>query len=367
MTFVLVESNTTGSGREFCVAAARLGLRPVVLAADPARYPYLRADGVDHRVVDTLDEAAVHDACVELAAVGVTSSSEYYIATAATVAARLGRPAADAAAVARCRHKDRQRALLAAAGVPVPRARPVTSVAEAVEAARDLGPPVVVKPSTGSGSVGVRLCAGVGEVAEAAGALLAAGVNERGLPVPALALVEEYVPGQEFSVETFDKQVIGITRKYLGPPPHFVEVGHDFPARVAERDDLAATTCAALAALGLGWGAAHTELRLGPSGPVVIEVNPRLAGGMIPALVREATGVDLVEGCVRLAAGLPVSLDPTMADAAAIRFVVATGDRLPPPSSFRDRIGHVIATAPTTEEAAARADAALLTVSTGQS
>ena len=40
----LVESNTTGSGRLFCSCARRLGLRPVLIARDPDRYPYVRAD-----------------------------------------------------------------------------------------------------------------------------------------------------------------------------------------------------------------------------------------------------------------------------------------------------------------------------------
>ena len=52
---VLVESNTTGSGRLFCAAARRLGLRPVVLARDPGRYPYLIEDRVESRVEELVD------------------------------------------------------------------------------------------------------------------------------------------------------------------------------------------------------------------------------------------------------------------------------------------------------------------------
>ncbi|UXX92169.1 ATP-grasp domain-containing protein [Streptomyces sp. AD2-2] len=42
------------------------------------------------------------------------------------------------------------------------------------------------------------------------------------------------------------------------------------------------TAEAAVRALGIVLGPAHVELRLGPEGPVLIEVNPRLAGGWIP-------------------------------------------------------------------------------------
>ncbi|MEU6614033.1 ATP-grasp domain-containing protein [Streptomyces parvus] len=388
--FALVESNTTGSGRRFCQAARDRGLRPVVLAARAERYPYLAADRVDHRVLDTGDPEAVLAACRELAAdgglAGVTSSSEYFIATAARTARQLGLVAPDPAALARCRDKARQRDALASAGVPVPAYRAVTTLAEAASAAREIGCPVVVKPTTGSGSVGVRLCAGPAEVTAAAGPLLDAPVDERGRATPAVALVEEYVEGPEFSVETFDDTVVGVVAKHLGRPPHFVETGHDFPAPDAP-PGLAETALRAVKALGLGWGPAHTELRHGPDGPVVIEVNPRLAGGMIPALVGRAAGVDLVAATVARAAGDTPSPQPERRAHASIRFAladregtvtavgglaearglpgvelaeitVAPGTALEITHSFRDRFGYAVATGPDAATAADRAERA---------
>ncbi|MEU9703558.1 ATP-grasp domain-containing protein [Streptomyces sp. NPDC047981] len=388
--FALVESNTTGSGRQFCRAARDRGLRPVVLANRPERYPYLAADRVEHRVLDTGAPEAVLAACRELAAdgglAGVTSSSEYFIAPAARTARHLGLAAPDPAALARCRDKARQRETLAAAGVPVPAYRTVTERTEATLAAAELGFPVVVKPTTGSGSVGVRLCAGPAEVREAAGPLLDAPMDERGRAMPAVALVEEYVEGLEFSVETFDDTVVGVVAKHLGRPPHFVETGHDFPAPSVP-PDLAETALRAVKALGLGWGPAHTELRYGADGPVVIEVNPRLAGGMIPALVGRAAGVDLVAATVARAVGDTPSPRPERRCHASIRFAladragtvtavgglaearrlpgvefaeitVAPGTALEITHSFRDRFGYAVATGPDATTAAARAERA---------
>src|SRR5690349_18997190 len=203
--FALVESNTTGSGRQF-LAAARLLTHESGLA-------------------------------------GVTSSSEYYIATAAWVASRLGLSAPDSAAIDRCRHKDLQRSMLADAGIAVPVHHTADEVKDAVAAADEIGYPVVVKPTTGSGSVGVRLCADAQEVAAQAEGLLDDATDERGRPTPRLVLVEEYVQGAEFSVETFDREVIAVLAKHLGPAPHFVETGHDVPAPVPaeQRGDLGAT------------------------------------------------------------------------------------------------------------------------------
>ncbi|MEV6118591.1 ATP-grasp domain-containing protein [Streptomyces sp. NPDC052109] len=389
--FALVESNTTGSGRQFCSAARELGLRPVVLTAAPERYPYLAEDGVDHLAVDTGDAAAVLAVCRRLAdgagLAGVTSSSEYFVATAAAAAARLGLAAPVPDALVRCRNKDLQRAALAAAGVAVPRFRTAVEAAGAVAAAARIGLPVVVKPTTGSGSVGVRLCATPEEVGEHAAALLDAPVNERGQATPRLVLVEQYVTGPELSVETFDDTVVGVVAKHLGPAPYFVETGHDFPAPDVP-DGVTDTALRALSALGLGWGPAHTELRQSPDGPVVIEVNPRLAGGMIPTLVRLATGVDLVAATVARAAGRRARTRAARSGHAAIRFALAaragavtevrgTGAARAVPGvelaeitvspgtseleithSFRDRFGYAVATGPDAATATARAERA---------
>ncbi|MFD8641084.1 ATP-grasp domain-containing protein [Streptomyces zaomyceticus] len=310
--FAFLESNTTGTGREFCAAARARGLRPVLLTRDPDRYPYVVEDGIDTQVLDSADPVAVLDRCAELAdgeagLAGIASSSEYFVAAAARVAAKLGLPAADGDAVARCRDKERQRELLAAGGVPVPAFASAGLTEEAVRAAETIGHPVVLKPVSGSGSIGVRLCRDAAETRAWAERLLDRGTDERGNPVTARLLVEAAVQGPEFSVETFDDTVVTVVAKHTGPEPYFVETGHDVPAPVPAADTaaLGAVALRALSALGLGWGAAHTELRLTENGPVIIEVNPRLAGGMIPVAVRAALGTDLVDAVVARAAGLP--------------------------------------------------------------
>lgn len=367
----LVESNTTGSGRQFCAAARARGLVPVVLTNEPQRYPYLLADRLDVAIVDTADRDQILAACRWIPGLaGVCSSSEYFCAVAADIAVALGLPAGDPHAMRVSREKDNQRRALAAAGVPVPRFGATQTAAGAATAAAVIGAPVVVKPVTGSGSVGVRLCHDPESARQHAADLLATTVNERGMPVPRRVLVEEYVPGPEFSVEIFDGEVVAVVRKHVGALPHFVETGHDCPAH-GRYDGVPEIASKAVDVLGVGWGPSHTEVRLTPRGPVVIEVNPRLAGGMIPTVVRLATGVDLVERTITRAAGLrPAAGKPR--GPAAIRFVVAPGEgtvtgihglaearqspgievaeittavgaELRLTHSFRDRVGYVIA------------------------
>ncbi|WP_067461295.1 ATP-grasp domain-containing protein [Actinomadura macra] len=379
---VLVESNTTGTGRLFPVAARELGLRPVLLSADPGRYGF----GGEVEVVRaaTSSTAAVVTACRRLAPVaGVVSSSEYYIGTAAEAAAELGLPGNPAAAVRAARDKGEQRRTLAAGGVSVPRFTVASTPAAAVKAAIELGGPVVVKPVAGSGSAGVLLCADADEVAGHATTLLAMTGNERGLPMPGRILVERFVSGPEYSVEVFDGRAVGVVRKHLGPAPTFVETGHDFPAELEPRTRrrVVATALTAVWLLGLRLGPAHVEVRVERGEPVLIEVNPRLAGGWIPRLLREALGIDLVRETVRVFSGGQAILAPTACGAAAIRFVLVPGGgiladlsgldaarevdgildvrayrepgaELVRHGDFRDRLGHVLAAAPTLSRAA---------------
>lgn len=390
---LLIESNTTGTGQLFARRAAALGLRPVLLTADPSRYRYVAQDAVDYVRTDTSAQDAIDDAARALGRdadiAGVTSSSEYYIEAAAACALSLGLPGPAPDAVRACRHKGTQRETLAAAGVSGPTFVLARTIAEARNAA--IGYPVVVKPCCSSGSLGVRLCADEAEAMSHAAELLGATRNERGLRVPNEVLVEEFMTGPEYSVEVFAGRAVTTVDKHTGDLPWFVETGHDTPSRLPASSARLLMQAAeeAVAALGLGWGAIHVELRLPPSGPRIVEVNPRLAGGMIPELIHRAHGIDLIDAQVRAAAGLPSGPALPGRSAASIRFLTADcrgtirdasaavaaalavdgvadaavyradGEGIAPATDFRGRIGHVIAVSSHAEEAAAAADRGL--------
>ncbi len=404
---LFVESNTSGTGQIFVERAAALGLRPILISVEPTRYPFASRPDVEVVVADTSDPGEVWSRCVsvlgaEFRPLGVWSSSEYYLPISARVAGMLGLPGPDAAAVSACRDKAHQRRIIAEAGLTDAASGLVRTPEEAERFAEKVGLPVVVKPRAGSGSIGVRLCRSLGEVASHAGRLLGEQPDDRGPATGGGILVEEFLDGPEYSVEIMGGQAVGVVRKHLGPPPSFVEVGHDYPAPlpgdIAEL--LVREAVAAVRALGLGWGPVHVELRLARAEkPVVIEVNPRLAGGFIPELIRHATGRDLIEEVIRMACALPeeVTVASQPADgprAASIRFLLRSGapgvpvdvlqHSVRPPvqllvyrpggragndqatGDFRDRTGHVLAAADTVRESARLVEEALGSVRTSQ-
>ncbi|MGM1058997.1 ATP-grasp domain-containing protein [Saccharothrix sp. Mg75] len=400
---IFVESNTTGSGMLALGTAHRMGLRPVLLTGAPQRYAGLGGAPADVVLCDTNSPDALAWTVAALGEVaGVTTTSEYFLPAVAGLVTRLGLRGNPPDAVTRCRDKARTRTALAAAGVGQPRFAVVRDPSEAAAAVAVTGLPSVVKPVDESGSQDVLLCGSVSEVRAHLGRVLARRVNARGQRTSGTALVEEYLDAPEYSVETFAVDgrtgIVGITAKQVGGSPYFVETGHCFPAVLppgtARR--VVSEVTRALAVLGLRHGPAHTEVRVLPDRVAVIEVNARLAGGMIPELVRLAGGADLLEQQIRAAVGLPVEQlrDPTRF--AAIGFVTAAapgtvtavvgaaeagalpgvvrvtvtaepGRPVVPARNAHERLGHVIAVAPNASEvrAAVRKALGLIQVRTG--
>ncbi|MFI9183917.1 pyridoxal-phosphate dependent enzyme [Streptomyces goshikiensis] len=332
-TLLFVESNTTGTGMAALRLARDLDFTPVLLTGEPGRYTGLDDTGAEVVVCDTNSLPALREAvqtrfrAQEIA--GITTTSDFYVPTVAELATWLGAPGNPAEAMRTCRDKAKLRETLARAGVRQPRFVVVRDAAAGVTAAAKVGLPCVVKPVDDSGSTNVLRCTSAEEVSAHVTHILARTVNARGLPTAGAALVEELADGPEYSVEMFSVEgrhhCVGITAKSVTGTPYFVEHQHLFPAPVppAVAEELARTARAALTAAGVRSGPTHTELRLVADGPVIIEVNPRLAGGMIPEMIRLATGTGLLEQQVRAATGQEPLLEPEFARQGGIRFLIA--------------------------------------------
>ncbi|RWE84945.1 MULTISPECIES: acetyl-CoA carboxylase biotin carboxylase subunit family protein [unclassified Mesorhizobium] len=359
-------------------AARRLGLNPIPLVADPDRYKYLAAEGIEAIRVDTNDVDALVRECTRLLAsyhiAGITSALELTYAAAGKLCQYFDLPGPNPTSVELCCDKFTQRQLLRNAGVPIPSYQLATNVTEVESSAAQIGLPVVVKPAAGIGSVGVRLCRTFNEVTQHAGYLLGGEHIERSSP---RILVEEFARGPHYSIEIMGNEVIGIAAADFGRPPHFVCREYIYPALLADdqyrRMNDVSLSC--LRALGLGWGPSNIDLRWTELGPVVIEVNPRLGGTPTPQLVQLAYGVDLVTEHIKLAIGeesnwgrrrsqiaaarillpdrdgaldwIEGSRAATVPGVAEVKFYIEPKTPIIRKGDSGDRIGHVMAASPT--------------------
>lgn len=265
-----------------------------------------------------VDRAAATVAALGLA--GVLTFSEHRMEETAAYAATAGLDRWHSPEVTSLlTDKLRQRQALAAAGVPGAAFASVDDPAAVAEALARVGLPAVLKPRRGTGSRLVRRVDTVAE-ARAATAEIAASVD-CGLVVEGLLPGDTTIAGPQWgdyvSVEAAvhggQAHVLCLTGKFPLVPP-FRERGsfvpHTLDAVTADR--VAAVAVAAVTALGVRDGLVHTEVKLTPDGPRVIEVNGRL-GGLVADIVRRGSGVDLVAAAMRLALGRPVRDTPRFA------------------------------------------------------
>ncbi|EJC80694.1 biotin carboxylase [Rhizobium leguminosarum bv. trifolii WSM2297] len=376
---ILIEGNSMGTGQRYVQAAECLDLHPITLSADPAQYDYLLAEGIHAVRVDTGDLNALVRECSQLRAgydiAGITCAREAFYSTAGRLSQHFELAGPDPVSIERCCDKFAQRQLLADAAMPVPIYGLAADAADVNDLVAKIGLPVVLKPAVGNGSTGVRLCRDVDEVAQHTAHLLGGKHIWRSPPE---ILVEEFADGPYFSIDIMGNEVVGIAAGEFGPPPHFVYREYTFPAVLmdSEYQRVVDISLGCLRALGLGWGPTSIELRWTKRGPVVIEVNPRLAGTPDPQLIKLAYGVDLITEHIKLAIGNECDLRKRHSQTAAAHFLVPDRDGIldsidgdtqaaaiagvaevkfyiKPKSAivrkgdWRDCIGHVIAASPT--------------------
>ena len=141
-----------------------------------------------------------------------------------------------------------------------------------------------------------------------------------------IVLVEEYADGPEISVDcaVYHGEVLPIclAHKEIGYPPYFEEVGHLVDGADPQLADPAFRQLLEQAhqALGFTDGITHTEFRLTPSGPKLIEVNARLGGDLIPYLGLRATGIDPGLAAAAVACGRRPEVIPDRKRFGAVRF-----------------------------------------------
>jgi biotin carboxylase len=240
--------------------------------------------------------------------VGVMCPDEGLLLPAAHVVADLGVPGASIDAVRACRDKKRSRRLMTDAGLLQPRHTTVRSAGELHAVIDEFGLPLVLKPRALGASSGVVKVTSR-EHAEEFYAITAA-AHYPGVERHPDIVVEEFLDGPEISVDgsvvdgAYEPYIVA--RKRIGPPPYFVETGHLVSADDPLLHDASVLDLLHRAhkALEFHHGMTHAEIKFTPRGPVVIEINGRPGGDLIPRLGWLAAGVDLGRIAADVAAGV---------------------------------------------------------------
>lgn len=278
--------------------------------------------------ISITEREEILEICRNVGIDGITSiASDLAVVTVNYVAEKLGLPGNGIDTIAWCTNKYEMRRRLMEEGIPVPR---FVRAADAREAdLTGFSYPIIVKPTDRSGSRCItkidapdaeRLARAVREAAEVS-------FEKR-------AIIEEYLPGDEFSCESISHggrhTVLAITRKFTTGAPHYIETGHTEPADLTREQEKAVRNhvVRALTALGIRTGASHAEFKLQGDEVRIIEIGARMGGDYIGSdLVRLSTGRDFVRMVIDTALGrapdLTVLSEPRRA---SVRFILCEED-----------------------------------------
>jgi biotin carboxylase len=227
---------------------------------------------------------------------------EYAVPFAARLAERYGMPGAGACAAELLCDKHLLRQVAAGAGIPNPRSRAVDGPDGVFEFMREHGAPVVLKPANRQASIGTRVLRALGEVEvawqECVGQDEGIFVPDR--PRPLRMLVEQFVEGDEFSVELLvhdgGSLFCNVTGKLLFPGARPVEQAHTVPASIppALTELLRGETLRVLDAVGFGTGFVHCEWIVSGGVPHLVECAGRMPGDSIMPLITRAWNADVL-------------------------------------------------------------------------
>ncbi|MFT0804125.1 ATP-grasp domain-containing protein [Bacillus swezeyi] len=238
---------------------------------------------------------------------------EWYVPKTAEICEEMGFLGVSKKTAENCRNKHSMRLALKKQGVPIPLFKLCTNKKELDLAVHDVGGyPCIIKPVDGTGSSNVVKVNNKSEAHKAFETIQAIKYNSREQELEGIVLVEEYVEGNEFSLDSITKdgetEVLAICDYQTTNGPYFVEMAYTTPSQLSIelQDKLKQTAKSAISAVGIMNGVSHCEIKLTATGPKVIEIAARHGGGHIPEVIELTTGINYYVEAVKLFCGLQI-------------------------------------------------------------
>lgn len=188
------------------------------------------------------------------------------------LAEKLGLPGNSRECICCSTNKYAMRQAMKAAGVSVP----YFQVTDGKETEKITVPsyPVIVKPTDRSGSRAITRVERHEDLQEAVRNAIDQSFEKK-------AIIEEYLSGQEYSMEAISYEgthtCLAVTKKFTTGDPHYIEIGHLQPAPLEPelKEKIIKEIFCALDALKIRNGASHSEFRVDEKGKVhIIETVP---------------------------------------------------------------------------------------------
>ncbi|MBI0331626.1 ATP-grasp domain-containing protein [Burkholderia plantarii] len=318
-TFLFIEARPIE-----CAGIAYLreaGLSPVLLTS-LNRMNKTLYDDLDLSLFDAVHEVDTRDVAAMLAFVaahglevaGVLGCFDDFVIPAAEVAAALGLPHPSLDGLRNAFSKKQVRDVLIRHGFAQPAYELLQ--ADALPARPGIGFPCVIKPLRDAGAYNVSLCRDEHDYAAAVERIRAGGARSMLGRSQATYLAEEFLEGRFYGAELIHAagawRILGINRIFVAPEDGLCMTGISHPSDLspADADALGAVILDWIAALGLSGGALNVEFILTARGPMLVEINLRIAGARAVRQIALTSGVDMVRLLIDFCLGRPAPVVP---------------------------------------------------------
>lgn len=272
-------------------------------------------------VVSSTDVDKVLEVAQKENADALLTTSDYPVNVVAAVSKTMGLVSMSKEVANICTNKFLQRKVFSTYGINSPEYFLVSGNGISVEKYNNY--PYIVKPVDSSASRGVKK---VNDSNELLNAIEEAKEYSRSGQV----LIEQFIGGKEFSVETLTQNgettIVSITEKLVIGEEYgyFVEDTHIEPARITKEEWqlIENEVVKALEAIQIDNSPSHTEVKLWNGKPYIIETACRLGGDYITSdLVPLSTGIDMLANLVRLSVGESIDRNRTLNKVACVQFL----------------------------------------------
>lgn len=253
--------------------------------------------------ISIIEKEKILEVCQKIGICGICSiASDVAVLTVNYVAEKMGLTGNSEKSSLKSTNKHLMREAFAKSGDPSPKSFLVDENTDIQ--AIDISFPVIVKPTDRSGSRGIYKL-------ESKERLNMAVRDAMSQSFESKALIEEYVEGDEYSVEYISYNgkhyFLALTKKYTTGAPHFIETGHMQPASVSKEafEQIKKIVSHALDTLEIKFGASHSEIKIDHDGTIkIIEIGARMGGDCIGSdLVYYSTGYDYIKMVIQVACG----------------------------------------------------------------
>lgn len=294
--------------QSFVIRKAReMGYYTLAIDKNPNSIGFLYAD--EYGIVDIVDQ----DACLRFAREkridGVmTAATDYGVLSAAYVAQQMKLPGLNYEIAKIIKNKYMVRLILFENKVDdIFQYYKIGNIKQLEKIKDSIHFPVMVKPCDGSGSKAAKRVDIIDD-------LKAACKEAIGTSSIGEALVEDFIEGKEYGVESFvyngQVNILGIMGKHMTEPPNYAELGHFMPSQSDIEERVREAVKNTIKALGIDFGAINMDVLITENNCVyIIDVGARMGGNLIGShIISLGTGIDYMGNLIRSAVGDSVNL-----------------------------------------------------------